>query len=111
MSSVKLHHLKVFNQTVYDLRFSSTFPTCLNSVRFVKLTSMVKFSLHNSIPGEMLQDGVIYTLSIELVRTVELSIMAKPPGFDGFEIEMKHSNLDLDTTNPFHSSLLVSIDK
>jgi 2-keto-3-deoxy-L-rhamnonate aldolase RhmA len=41
---------------------------------------------------------VACTLSIKLVWSVELPMMAKTAGFDGILIDMEHSSFDLDTT-------------
>jgi hypothetical protein len=49
----------------------------------------------------MLRNEVVYTLSVRLVRTVELSMMATTAEFDGILIDMKHSTADLDTTSMF----------
>lgn len=54
--------------------------------------------LVNSIREKLLRDEVAYTLSIKLVRSVEIPMMAKTAGFDGILIDMEHSSFDLDTT-------------
>ena len=38
---------------------------------------MAELTLHNSIREKMLRDEVAYTLSVKLVRSVELPMMAK----------------------------------
>ncbi|KAI4642553.1 uncharacterized protein J4E79_011435 [Alternaria viburni] len=60
---------------------------------------MAELTLHNSIREKMLRDEVAYTLSVKLVRSVELPMMAKTAGFDGILIDMEHSTFDLDTTS------------
>jgi 2-keto-3-deoxy-L-rhamnonate aldolase RhmA len=65
---------------------------------------MAEPTLHNSIREKMLRDEVAYTLSVKLVRTIELPMMAKTAGFDGILIDMEHSTFDLDTTSTFTSS-------
>jgi 2-keto-3-deoxy-L-rhamnonate aldolase RhmA len=60
---------------------------------------MNELTLHNSIREKMLRDEVAYTLSVKLVRSVELPMMAKTAGFDGILIDMEHSTFDLDTTS------------
>ena len=62
---------------------------------------MAELTLHNSIREKMLRDEVAYTLSVKLVRSVELPMMAKTAGFDGILIDMEHSTFDLDTTSMF----------
>jgi 2-keto-3-deoxy-L-rhamnonate aldolase RhmA len=59
---------------------------------------MAEPTLHNSIREKMLKDEVAYTLSVKLVRSIELPMMAKTAGFDGILIDMEHSSFDLDTT-------------
>jgi len=63
--------------------------------------NMAELTLHNSIREKMLRDEVAYTLSVKLVRSVELPMMAKTAGFDGILIDMEHSTFDLDTTSTF----------
>lgn len=54
--------------------------------------------LSNTIREKLLRDEIAYTLSIKLVRSVEIPMMAKTAGFDGILIDMEHSSFDLDTT-------------
>jgi 2-keto-3-deoxy-L-rhamnonate aldolase RhmA len=54
--------------------------------------------LPNSIRDKLLRNEVASTLSVKLVRSVELPMMAKTAGFDGILIDMEHSSFDLDTT-------------
>lgn len=54
--------------------------------------------LKNSMREKMLRNEIASTLSIKLVRSVELPMMAKTAGFDGVLIDMEHSSFDLDTT-------------
>ncbi|EUC41934.1 hypothetical protein COCMIDRAFT_104877 [Bipolaris oryzae ATCC 44560] len=60
---------------------------------------MAEVTLPNSLREKMLRDEVAYTLSVKLVRSVELPMMAKTAGFDGILIDMEHSSFDLDTTS------------
>jgi 2-keto-3-deoxy-L-rhamnonate aldolase RhmA len=59
---------------------------------------MGEITLHNSMREKLLRDEVAYTLSVKLVRSVELPMMAKTAGFDGILIDMEHSSFDMDTT-------------
>lgn len=59
---------------------------------------MSEITLHNSLREKLLKDEVAYTLSVKLVRSVELPMMAKTAGFDGILIDMEHSSFDMDTT-------------
>ncbi|KAJ8111169.1 hypothetical protein OPT61_g6171 [Boeremia exigua] len=60
---------------------------------------MAEITLNNSLREKMMNDEVAYTLSVKLVRSVELPMMAKTAGFDGILIDMEHSSFDLDTTS------------
>ncbi|GIZ48041.1 hypothetical protein CKM354_001111600 [Cercospora kikuchii] len=55
-------------------------------------------TLANSLREKLLRNEVASTLSVKLVRSVELPMMAKTAGFDGILIDMEHSSFDLDTT-------------
>lgn len=57
-----------------------------------------ELTLANSLREKLLRDEVASTLSVKLVRSVELPMMAKTAGFDGILIDMEHSSFDLDTT-------------
>ncbi|KAF4345845.1 hypothetical protein FBEOM_221 [Fusarium beomiforme] len=48
---------------------------------------------------KLLRDEVAYTMSIKLVKSVEIAGMAKTAGYDGILIDMEHSSFDLETTN------------
>lgn len=54
-------------------------------------------SISNSLREKMLRDQVAYTLSVKMVRSVEIPMIAKSAGFDGLLIDMEHSSFDLDT--------------
>lgn len=60
---------------------------------------MADLAIANSMREKLLRDEVAYTLSVKLVRSVELPMMAKTAGFDGVLIDMEHSQFDLDTTS------------
>jgi 2-keto-3-deoxy-L-rhamnonate aldolase RhmA len=67
---------------------------------------MAEVTLPNSLREKMLRDEVAYTLSVKLVRSVELPMMAKTAGFDGILIDMEHSSFDLDTTSKYLEYIL-----
>lgn len=56
-----------------------------------------------SIPHSMLEkltrNEIAYTLSIKLVKSVEIPGMAKTAGYDGILVDMEHSSFDLETTS------------
>lgn len=68
---------------------------------------MSEITLYNSIREKLLKDEVAYTLSVKLVRSVELPMMAKTAGFDGILIDMEHSSFDLDTTGASNIPIFV----
>jgi 2-keto-3-deoxy-L-rhamnonate aldolase RhmA len=55
-------------------------------------------TINNSLREKLLRNEVASTLSVKLVRSVELPGIAKTAGFDGILIDMEHSSFDLDTT-------------
>lgn len=73
----------------------------LASTTAVAVTKSTTSELHipNSFREKLMRDEVAYTLSVKLVRSVELPMMAKSSGFDGILIDMEHSSFDLDTTS------------
>ncbi|KAH8889038.1 HpcH/HpaI aldolase [Thozetella sp. PMI_491] len=54
--------------------------------------------ISNSMLEKLRRGEVASTLSIKLVRSIEIVMMAKTAGYDGVLIDMEHSSLDLDTT-------------
>ena len=68
-------------------------------VIYSNIIKMSEVTIANSMREKMLRDEVAYTLSVKLVRSVELPGMAKTAGFDGILIDMEHSAFDLDTTS------------
>jgi 2-keto-3-deoxy-L-rhamnonate aldolase RhmA len=62
------------------------------------MTQQHELSVANSLREKLVRSEVAYTLSVKLVRSVELPMIAKTAGFDGILIDMEHSSFDLDTT-------------
>ncbi|KAI9896621.1 hypothetical protein N3K66_008793 [Trichothecium roseum] len=58
----------------------------------------MSLTLQNTIKDKLVRDEVAYTMSVKLVRSVEIAGIAKTAGFDGILIDMEHSSFDLDTT-------------
>lgn len=52
----------------------------------------------NSFAQKIRNGGVASTLSVRLVRSFEIALMAKTSGFDGLLIDMEHSSFDVDMT-------------
>ena len=95
-------HIRIFISwlTVCDL---------INCRQFDPHSKMSEVTLYNSMREKLLKDEVAYTLSVKLVRSVELPMMAKTAGFDGILIDMEHSSFDLDTTSRL-TFLLAHVD-
>ncbi|CAK7200415.1 hypothetical protein SEUCBS139899_003110 [Sporothrix eucalyptigena] len=55
--------------------------------------------IHNSFLEKTRRGEVAATLSVRLVRTNEIVVMAKTVGFDGIMLDMEHSTFDLDTVS------------
>ncbi|KAI6764077.1 hypothetical protein HG530_007866 [Fusarium avenaceum] len=53
----------------------------------------------HSMREKLLRDEVAYTMTIKLVKSIEIVGMAKTAGFDGLFIECEHSSLDLESTS------------
>jgi 2-keto-3-deoxy-L-rhamnonate aldolase RhmA len=70
-----------------------------NGIHHVIKADVSEISIANSFQEKLARDEVAYTLSVKLVRSVELPMMAKTSGFDGILIDMEHSAFDLDTTS------------
>lgn len=62
--------------------------------------------LTNTMKEKMERGQVAYTLSVRLVRSIEISMMAKSAGYDGLLIDMEHSSFDIDTTGQICISAL-----
>jgi 2-keto-3-deoxy-L-rhamnonate aldolase RhmA len=56
-------------------------------------------SIPNSFREKIQRGEVAYTLSVKMVRTNEIAMMAKTAGYDGILVDMEHSSFDLDTTS------------
>jgi 2-keto-3-deoxy-L-rhamnonate aldolase RhmA len=56
-------------------------------------------TIPHSMREKLLRGEVASTLSIKLVKSVEIVGMAKTAGFDGILVDMEHSAFDLETTS------------
>lgn len=66
----------------------------------------MSLTLHNSIKDKLVRNEIAYTLSVRLVRSIEISMIAKTTGYDGLLVDMEHSSFDLDTTSQICISAL-----
>lgn len=53
----------------------------------------------HSMLAKLTRNEIAYTLSIKLVKSVEIPGMAKTAGYDGILVDMEHSSFDLETTS------------
>ncbi|KAF2162501.1 hypothetical protein M409DRAFT_69085 [Zasmidium cellare ATCC 36951] len=60
---------------------------------------MISSGIPNTFLENVHGNGFASTLSVRLVRTNEIAMMAKTAGFDGLLIEMEHSTFDVDLTS------------
>lgn len=63
-------------------------------------------AISHSLKDKLLRNEVASTLSIKLVKSVELPMIAKTAGFDGILVDMEHSSFDLETTSQLCISAL-----
>ncbi|KAH8788374.1 HpcH/HpaI aldolase [Diaporthe sp. PMI_573] len=56
-------------------------------------------SIPHSMLDKLVHNEIAYTLSIKLVKSVEIPGMAKTAGYDGILVDMEHSSFDLETTS------------
>lgn len=70
------------------------------------MISSQPLTLANSVRERLPRNEVPYTLSVKLIRSVELPTTAKTAGFDGILIDMEHSSFDLDTTGQLCTAAL-----
>ncbi|KAK2612596.1 hypothetical protein QQS21_001368 [Conoideocrella luteorostrata] len=56
-------------------------------------------SIAHSLRRKLLRNEIAWTLSVKLVKSVEIAGIAKTAGYDGLLIDMEHSSFDLETTN------------
>lgn len=70
------------------------------------MISSQPLTLANSVRERLPRNEVPYTLSVKLIRSVELPTTAKTAGFDGILIDMEHSSFGLDTTGQLCTAAL-----
>lgn len=56
-------------------------------------------AIPHSLKEKLLRNEVASTLSVNLVKSAELPMIAKTAGFDGILVDMEHSSFDLETTS------------
>lgn len=54
--------------------------------------------LHNNVRDKLAAGGVVASITVRLVRGIEIAQIAKTTGFDSIYIDMEHSSFSLETT-------------
>ena len=54
--------------------------------------------LRNAVKEKLARDEVVASMTVRLVRSVEIARIAKTAGFDTLYIDVEHSSFSLDTT-------------
>src|SRR5213592_4173642 len=54
--------------------------------------------LRNGVKDKLARNELVLSMTVKLVRTVEIAGIARTAGFDSIYIDMEHSSFSLDTT-------------
>jgi 2-keto-3-deoxy-L-rhamnonate aldolase RhmA len=54
--------------------------------------------LRNHVKDKLARDEVVLSMTVRLVRTVEIAAIARSAGFDSIYVDVEHSSFSLDTT-------------
>ena len=54
--------------------------------------------LRNGVKDKLARDEVVLSMTVRLVRTVEIAAIARSAGFDSIYVDVEHSTFSLDTT-------------
>ena len=55
--------------------------------------------LRNGVKDKLARDELVVSMTVKLVRTVEIAAIARTAGFDSLYIDVEHSSFSLDTTS------------
>jgi 2-keto-3-deoxy-L-rhamnonate aldolase RhmA len=66
-----------------------------------------KVTLRNGIKDKLSRDEVVISMTVRLVRTIEIAAIAKTAGFDSLYIDLEHSSLSFDTAGQICMASLV----
>ena len=53
--------------------------------------------LHNSVKDKLARGEVVASMTVRLIRTVEIARIARTAGFDSLYVDIEHSSFSLDT--------------
>ncbi|MEA2835050.1 MAG: hypothetical protein QOG66_3252, partial [Methylobacteriaceae bacterium] len=54
--------------------------------------------LHNNVKEKLARDEVVASMTVRLVRTIEIARIAHTAGFDTLYVDVEHSSFSLETT-------------
>src|SRR3979490_1867987 len=55
--------------------------------------------VRNNVKEKLARDEVVASLTVRLVRSIEIARIAKTAGFDSIYVDVEHSSLSLETTS------------
>src|SRR4029079_10882651 len=53
--------------------------------------------LHNNVKAKLARDEVVASMTVRLVRTIEIARIARTAGFDSLYVDLEHSSFSLET--------------
>src|SRR6267378_1960857 len=62
--------------------------------------------VRNNVKEKLARDEVVASLTVRLVRSIEIARIAKTAGFDSIYVDVEHSSLSLETTSQICSAAL-----
>ena len=65
-------------------------------------------SLHSTVKDKLNADGVVSSMTVRLVPSVEIVQVIKSAGFDSFYIDLEHSPFSMETTNQIATMALAA---
>src|SRR5438132_5595842 len=58
-----------------------------------------RHALRNVVRQKLSRDELVLSMTVRLVRTVEIAAIARTAGFDSIYVDAEHSSFSLDTTS------------
>src|ERR1043166_4936196 len=62
------------------------------------MPSEINGLLHNHVKAKLARGEVVSSMTVRLVRGIEIARIAKTAGFDSIYVDLEHSSLSLDQT-------------
>src|ERR1700680_532516 len=63
------------------------------------MSAKISDVLRNHVKEKLQRGEVVASMTVRLVRGIEIARLAKTAGFDSLYVDMEHSSLSLDTTS------------